>query len=198
MPAATASSTSQLRRHRKRAVHETSGNTRLLQRIYLVFHKRDKRRYHERPTAHRKRGHLVADGLARARGHDGQHVAASQDGIDDLPLVGAEIVVAEIAFQDVLRCGHMLFAHLGFSRFCPDIRNVVPTLEAKAVNSAEFAVVVSYQDGFMGNCGGGNERIVMTDSSPPRIQFIIYARIYLITARIKWMIAEAINRPVIR
>ena len=47
-----------------------------LERLDLVLHQRDERRDHEREVRAHERGQLVAERLARAGGHDDEHVAA--------------------------------------------------------------------------------------------------------------------------
>jgi hypothetical protein len=51
-------------------------NTCKLQRGHLVLHQRDERRDDDGKPAPRQRRHLVAQRLAGARGHHGQHVPA--------------------------------------------------------------------------------------------------------------------------
>ena len=63
---------------------------------------------------------LIADGFARAGGHDRQHILSGQQAADDLLLPGAEAVVAENFFQDTVRVFH------GFLRYiyrCTDAQN---------------------------------------------------------------------------
>ena len=80
---------------RKAAVDARRRHARLLQRLHLVGHERDERRDDDGRAAERKRGHLVHERLARARGHDAQHVAPGQHLLHELPLRGAEVGVAE-------------------------------------------------------------------------------------------------------
>jgi hypothetical protein len=69
------------------------------QRVDLVFHQRDERRDHDRGAGAVQRGHLVAQRLAAAGGHEHERAAAADDVLDDLALVRAELVVAEDVAQ---------------------------------------------------------------------------------------------------
>ena len=93
----------------KGAVDEGGADARGVQGAHLVGHQRDERRHYQR-EAHLPLGlgalcqaegrHLVAHRFARARGHHGEHVAAVEQGIDNLLLVGAEGIVAEAPLEN--------------------------------------------------------------------------------------------------
>ena len=79
---------------------------------HLVAHERDQRRHHDgEPIAHQRR-QLIAQRLAAAGRHHGQHVAAGQDGLDDLGLAVAELREAEYGAQQVVGGGEI--GHDGF------------------------------------------------------------------------------------
>ena len=65
----------------------------------LVVHEGDERGDDEGRAASGERGELVAEGFARAGGHDEQDVAAIGCCFADLLLVGAEVAVAEDAVE---------------------------------------------------------------------------------------------------
>ncbi len=69
----------------------------LPQGVDLVLHQGDERRDDERRSVGEDRGELVAERLAAAGRHHHHRVAAGEDRLDDLPLAGAEAVVAEVA-----------------------------------------------------------------------------------------------------
>jgi len=70
--------------------------------VDLVFHEREQGRDDDGEAAfEEERGHLVADALAAAGWHDGEGVAAFEDGGDDLGLAGAKLGVAEDVAEDV-------------------------------------------------------------------------------------------------
>ena len=65
----------------------------------LVVHEGDERGDDEGCAASGERGELVAEGFARAGGHDEQDVAAIGGGFADLLLVRAEVAVAEDSME---------------------------------------------------------------------------------------------------
>jgi hypothetical protein len=69
----------------------------------LVLHERDQRRKNEHCSGEQLGWNLESNRFARARGHDTDAIAAAQHGIDEMPLAGPELPVAEDAFQDPLR-----------------------------------------------------------------------------------------------
>ena len=66
-----------------------------LERLDLVLHQRDERRDDQRQVRPHQRRELVAERLARAGGHDDEHVAAGERGLHRLALAGAEAGEAE-------------------------------------------------------------------------------------------------------
>jgi hypothetical protein len=73
-----------------------------LDRLHLVLHQRDQRRHDEREVGPHQGGQLVAERLARARGHDHQHVAGRMGadyGLDGLPLPAPERLEPEQLVQ---------------------------------------------------------------------------------------------------
>ena len=76
-------------------VQKGGGHACLHQGPHLVFHQADQRRYHKGDARQQQGRHLITDGLARARGHHGQHILPAQQPLHDLLLAGAETVVAE-------------------------------------------------------------------------------------------------------
>ena len=62
---------------------------------HLIAHQRDQRRHHDGQAVAEKRRKLVAQRLAAAGRHDRQHVAALEDGGNDLGLAGPERLEAE-------------------------------------------------------------------------------------------------------
>ena len=81
----------------------TGAHTGLLQGADLVAHQCDQRRDHQRHAAAQQCGQLVAERLAPARGHDGQHVAPRGHRFDDFALSGAERIESEDIAQQRLR-----------------------------------------------------------------------------------------------
>ena len=62
---------------------------------HLIAHQRDQRRHDDgEPIAHERRK-LIAERFAAAGRHDGEHVAAVEDGGDDFGLAGPEFRKAE-------------------------------------------------------------------------------------------------------
>ncbi len=77
-----------------------------LQCIHLVFHQRDQRRHHDSDSRPVQGRQLVAQRLAAAGGHQHEGIAAADEVLDDVPLVGAETVETEHPAQggvDVVR-----------------------------------------------------------------------------------------------
>ena len=66
-----------------------------LDRLDLVLHQRHERRHHEREVRAHQRRQLVAERLARARGHHHQHVARREARLDRLALARPEGLEAE-------------------------------------------------------------------------------------------------------
>ena len=69
------------------------------QRLHLVLHERHERRDHDRQVVAQEAGKLVAERLARAGGHDHEHVAARQRRLAGLALPGPEVAEAEELVQ---------------------------------------------------------------------------------------------------
>jgi hypothetical protein len=79
------------------------------QLLHLIAHQGDERRDHQRQPAIDERGKLIAQALARARGHDGQHILAGEDRREDFGLSRPEIGIAVDARQNAPR----LIKHVG-------------------------------------------------------------------------------------
>jgi hypothetical protein len=62
---------------------------------HLIAHQRDQRRHHHGDGVAQQRGQLVAQRLAAAGRHDGEHVGTRQNGLDDGTLAGPEILEPE-------------------------------------------------------------------------------------------------------
>ncbi len=84
-------------------VEAGGGHAVVAQRLDLVAHQRDQRRDHHRGAGAQQRGHLVAQRLAAAGGHEHQRVAPGEHGVDDGALLAAEVVEAEHPAQEVER-----------------------------------------------------------------------------------------------
>ena len=74
------------------------------QRIALVAHQCDERGDHDRQAVERQARELVAERLARARGHDDERVSSRERRLDGLLLPGAKRLVPEQAVQ---MCGRV-------------------------------------------------------------------------------------------
>ena len=70
---------------------------------HLVAHQRDQRRDHDGEPVAQQRRKLVAERFAAAGRHDRQHVAAVQNGGDDLGLAWPEGLEAESGAKHALR-----------------------------------------------------------------------------------------------
>ena len=78
----------------------------LQQREDLIAHQRNERRNDEGDARQNERGNLIADRFARARGHDGHHVAPAQNRGNRVFLPRTEIVIAENLFERCARRFH--------------------------------------------------------------------------------------------
>ena len=78
----------------------------LQQREDLIAHQRNERRNDEGDARQNERGNLIADRFARARGHDGHHVAPAQNRGNRVFLPRTEIVIAENLFKRCARRFH--------------------------------------------------------------------------------------------
>ena len=92
----------------KAGVEIAGSRTRREQRTGLVLHKRQQRTHHKGDAGQHERGHLVANGLAGARGHNAQRIATGKDRIDHAVLSRAKRGVAKIGAERVER--HLLHA----------------------------------------------------------------------------------------
>ena len=88
-----------------RRVEEPGAHAERGQRVDLVLHEGDQRRDDDAGALPDQRGHLVAERLAAAGGHEHERVAAADDGVDDLGLLAAEGVVPPDAVQHLGRRG---------------------------------------------------------------------------------------------
>ena len=86
------------------AVQADGRDPRITQRRHLILHQRDQRRNNDRQAGHQHRRHLIAYGFSRAGRHDAEDIAAGEDLPDQRFLSLAEIIIAEIFFQDRVRC----------------------------------------------------------------------------------------------
>ena len=92
----------------QRRVVEGRRDPELLERIDLVLHQRDERRYDECHALEAQRRHLVAKRLAATGRHEDQAGLAGEDVLDDLGLPPAEGRIAEGALEDLERvCSHV-------------------------------------------------------------------------------------------
>ena len=92
----------------KAGVEIAGSRTRREQRTGLVLHKRQQRTHHKGDAGQHERGHLVANGLAGARGHNTQRIATGKDRIDHAVLSRTKRGVAKIGAERVER--HLLHA----------------------------------------------------------------------------------------
>ena len=92
----------------KAGVEIAGSRTRREQRTGLVLHKRQQRTHHKGDAGQHERGHLVANGLAGARGHNTQRITTGKDRIDHAVLSRAKRGVAKIGAERVER--HLLHA----------------------------------------------------------------------------------------
>ena len=81
---------------RERGVQIRPAHARVDERAHLIAHERHERADHKREAVQHDAGHLIADRLARARGHDRQRVAAAKDGRDHALLPRPEASVSEM------------------------------------------------------------------------------------------------------
>ena len=84
-----------LRVHERHPVAEPARG----ERLDLVLHQRDERRDDHRQVVAQQRRKLIAERLARAGGHDDQHVAVGQRGLARLALARPEAREAEVLVQ---------------------------------------------------------------------------------------------------
>ena len=87
------------------AVHEGRGNAVHPRRIHLVLHERDQGADDDGRSLHQKRGQLVAQGLASARGHDREDVLFVQNSADDRLLVRPEGLETEDRAEGLVKRG---------------------------------------------------------------------------------------------
>ena len=83
----------------ERAVQVRRAHPQLPQGVHLVLHQGDQRADDQADAGAHQRGHLVAQRLAAAGGHEHERVAAGEDRLDDGFLVAAERVVAPHLLQ---------------------------------------------------------------------------------------------------
>ena len=92
----------------KAGVEIAGSRARREQRTGLVLHKGEQRTHHKGDAGQHERGHLVANGLAGACGHNTQRIATGKDRIDHAVLPRAKRGVAKIGAERVER--HLLHA----------------------------------------------------------------------------------------
>ena len=83
----------------ERGVEIRPSDAHLLERAHLVVHERDERRNHQRKPVEENCGHLVADGLAGAGGHDRKRVTPCEDCLYHALLTGSKIRIAKTVRQ---------------------------------------------------------------------------------------------------
>ena len=93
-----------LTRGQRGVEHARRAMSRRCQRIALVAHQGDERRDHDRQPVESQARELVAERLARARGHHDERVASREGRLDGLLLPGAKRLVPEQAVQ---MCGRV-------------------------------------------------------------------------------------------
>ena len=96
---------------------------------------------------------ITPQGLAAARGHDGQGIAARENPLDYVPLEGAEFGVAEYASQYSFRIGigglsAAFFAHGGDctrnAAFLPGLATLPRSFSAAGIPAAVRGRITSY------------------------------------------------------
>src|ERR1051325_10465749 len=75
------------------------------ERVDLVLHERDERRDHEYGAGQDLGRNLERERLAGTGGHDADAVATGEPRVDDAPLPGAELAIAEDGLEHLLRVG---------------------------------------------------------------------------------------------
>ena len=83
-------------------IQRRGGNAVAAQLRDLVAHQRDQRRHHDGEAAARQSRELVAQRLAAAGRHHGEHVAAFENGFDDLGLTGPKCRKTESFAKNIL------------------------------------------------------------------------------------------------
>ena len=73
----------------------------LRQFLELIAHQRDQRRHNHRHARHQHGGHLVAQRLACAGGHDGERVTSGKDRVDHRLLSRTQLLEAEHLTHDL-------------------------------------------------------------------------------------------------
>ena len=93
---------------------------------HLVAHQRNQRRHDDgEPVAHKRRK-LIAERLAAAGRHHGEHVATVQNGGDDIGLTGPEVREAEYGAKALLRGGEVRHKLLGVPACVPSLFEIPP------------------------------------------------------------------------
>src|SRR5581483_6434783 len=87
---------------RERRIELRRRNVARLELLLLVLHEGDQRRHDDGRLAREERGKLVAERFSAARGQDAEHVAAGEDGLEDLALSGPEGAHAEALARGAL------------------------------------------------------------------------------------------------
>ena len=106
-------------------VQKSRRHARLHQRSHLILHQADQRGHYDGNARQQQCRYLIADGFARAGGHDRQHILPGQQAADDLLLPGAEAVVAENFFQDTVRVFHGLLRYISRCADAPIAQNLI-------------------------------------------------------------------------
>jgi hypothetical protein len=89
-------------------VNRSGRNTTLSETIHLILHESNERRHHNGCAFESDGGELVAQGLSRTGGHDGNHIAAGKNLFDQLALGRSKGAVPEGPAQQVMQVGPRL------------------------------------------------------------------------------------------
>src|ERR1044072_8108761 len=90
---------------RQRRVDRRGAEAEPHERVDLVLHERDERRDHEYGAGQDLGRNLKRERLAGTGGHDADAVATGEHRVDDAPLPGAELAIAEDGLEHLLRVG---------------------------------------------------------------------------------------------
>jgi hypothetical protein len=119
-------------------IERRRGDPVTLELRHLVAHQRDQRRHHDRqPVAHQRR-QLIAQRLAAAGRHDGEHFAAGKDLLDDLGLAFPERGESKHRAQQIGGVGEV--GHGGISLRCREISRELKNCHFGAGDLAQMAL----------------------------------------------------------
>lgn len=94
---------------RQSAVYVPGGYAFFAERLYLVFHKRNERRYDQRDAVGHQRRNLVTYGFAASGRHYGHYVATREDAVYGFLLGFAEFLVPPIPAQSTFAVSVVIF-----------------------------------------------------------------------------------------